>query len=763
MTLGTGIRRAFQVARAMGPAWVGFRLGYACRRRLGLLRRAAPSSTWDAVPLSSLLADPALADPARLRQARERGPRFLTTVADTTLPRETWQAWDREGTGTNPVVASDRLERGEWMYFDGLEVRAPWPPDWQRAPRGATTWDGACHWSELDEFAQDDIKELWEPARLASAFTFVRAWRRTGDATHGARFWRLFESLLASNPPNRGPHWKCGQEVALRMLAATFALHGLADCPETTDERIAELVRWVAVSAARIEANLGYALSQRNNHGVSEAAGLYTAGLLFPELRDAPRWRRRGRRELERLARSLIYDDGAFSQHSANYHRVALQLFLWCLRLAEVNGERFSDTLVERVGRSALFLHSLQDELSGRLPHYGENDGALVLPWSNSEPRDYRPLLQAAATQLRGERWWGEGPWDEAVGWLRGRESLTLPCRPPVRCDSAHRDGGCHTLRADAGHAMVRCTPRYRHRPGHADSLHVDIWWRGLNVARDSGTYSYNAPAPWDHPLARTAAHNTITVDGLDQMERAGRFLWIPWHTARVVRHDSPQLAEPLSNGSHSFAVWEGEHDGYRRLPSPAIHRRLVLRLGEEHWLVLDRVWSESAHDYRLHWHFPDWPVTHDAHATRRLGDRLGAVWTGALSTPMGAYGVALASPTPPLASHDVQWTRGDSHSAAGWWAPGYARREPAWQVVATARAAALSWGTLLGPGTVTLRSSLDASIGVEHWEAECSSGAVRVALDAGRPGRGTMLREATGLDEGSRKPREAPQESSGR
>ena len=33
------------------------------------------------------------------------------------------------------------------------------------------------------------------------------------------------------------------------------------------------------------------------------------------------------------------------------------------------------------------------------------------------------------------------------------------------------------------------------------DQLHLDLWWRGLNIAQDAGTYLYNADPPWDNPL----------------------------------------------------------------------------------------------------------------------------------------------------------------------------------------------------------------------------------------------------------------------
>ena len=70
----------------------------------------------------------------------------------------------------------------------------------------------------------------------------------------------------------------------------------------------------IAITAERIAANFDHALSQGNNHGISEAVGLYTAGALFPEFNAAEAWKQRGHAALESEGRTLIYDDGAFAQ-----------------------------------------------------------------------------------------------------------------------------------------------------------------------------------------------------------------------------------------------------------------------------------------------------------------------------------------------------------------------------------------------------------------------------------------------------------------
>src|SRR6185295_11415525 len=107
------------------------------------------------------------------------------------------------------------------------------------------------------------------------------------------------EDWRDNNPPQLGANWKCGQEISFRVMAWCFGLYGFLDAQSTTAQCVASLAQMIAISGARIEANLDYALSQHNNHGISEGLGLWTIGSLFPELRSAERWREKGRQVLE--------------------------------------------------------------------------------------------------------------------------------------------------------------------------------------------------------------------------------------------------------------------------------------------------------------------------------------------------------------------------------------------------------------------------------------------------------------------------------
>ncbi|HEY9529195.1 MAG TPA: heparinase II/III-family protein, partial [Anaerolineales bacterium] len=229
----------------------------------------------------------------------------------------------------------------------------------------------------------------------------------------------------------------------------------------------------------------------------------------------------------------------------------------------------------------------------------GSNDGALVLPLNNCDFTEYRPLLQLGMYVTRKQLFFGPGPWDEDLFWLYGDQAISRAGEAESvegiqeTSQSSFPHGGIYLLRGADSKAILRCTD-FHSRPSHADQLHLDLWWHGVNIACDAGTYLYTGRDSWRNGLAHTAVHNTVTVDGQDQMKMLTRFTWTNWSRGTVLQHDAN--------------TWRGEHDGYKRLADPVSHMRTVMSLDGDRWLVLDHLTGSQPHHYALHWLLSDLP-----------------------------------------------------------------------------------------------------------------------------------------------------------
>ncbi len=430
--------------------------GLCLRKRTGAIRRSLPATSWDAQPLASFLSDPTLADAERYARSQdERHHSFLWGESFGTRTAALLNQWTSPNDGA--VATANKIYQGKFRLFETHEIHLGDSPNWHRDPFTNRQYPSDRHWTQLGDFDGGDIKLVWELSRFSWVYPLVRAYWRTTDERFPQRFWQLIASWCDANPPQSGVHWKCGQEIALRLLAACFGLFGFASSAQTTPQCRVMIAQLVAVSAQRIAANLKYALSQQNNHGIVEATGLWTTGLLFAELKDAGDWANLGRKALESQIRDLIDDDGAFSQHSVNYQRVMLHACLWAIRLGSVHGQPLSDEFIQRVSRAGEFLQALMDENSGRLPRYGQNDGALVLPLSECTPDDYRPVIQATARITTGGACLPPGPWEEESLWLCGAD--TFPQEPVENRNSGDwfaASGGYQVLRSKSGKVFTR-------------------------------------------------------------------------------------------------------------------------------------------------------------------------------------------------------------------------------------------------------------------------------------------------------------------
>ena len=605
-------RNLQSLLRSHGTRWLLFRAAYALRKRTGLLRRQMPAYEWKDRPLSIWLKKEVPSTPeAYAAWRRQHSPQFFF---DPLRPERSDERSSRHAVEGQPlnapwdlqlaIVEAKRILTGELKYFAHKFVKTGFPPDWHKDPFSGKRVNSRKHWSEISDDGEGDIKFIWEASRFSMVYILVRAYASSGDERFAEAFWTFIESWAEANPPNTGPNWMDGQEAALRLTAWTFGYYAFLDSQSTTPERMAQFSVMVAAHAERIYKNIDYAISTHSNHTISEAFGLWLVGLLFPEWKDAEKYFARGRQLLEQQAAAQIFPDGTYSMYSLNYHRFVLHLYLCMIRLAEINQSPISSLIHDRVSASIRFLSQLIDPATGHMPVYGSNDGALVLPLNNCDFTDYRPLLQLGSYMTKKELLFDPGPWDEDIFWLCGRQAL-IPAlsqkqrgQPPsLRGKRAGDEGamafphsGIYILHGPNSKVIIRCTEwaPARSRPSHADQLHVDLWWQGINIACDAGTYLYSGEGIWRNGLAQTAVHNTVTVDHQDQMKRLTRFTWTDWARGKVLKSDKN--------------IWQGQHDGYK----PVVHGRTVLALEGDRWLVVDHLEDVRPHHYALHWLFGD-------------------------------------------------------------------------------------------------------------------------------------------------------------
>lgn len=681
------LRDLVQELQELGAQGTAFRVLWELKKRTGVLgRNAAPP-------------------PPRARPLGDEWERFLTfpdpaavagAMADR-IPRAALDALQARA-----AAATEGRIRcfGRWVADYGR------PIDWHLNPTNGQRWDARRPWAKVleDEPRVGDVKLTWEVARFPQAFEMARAAAFAPDTAGslGRALLEQFEQFTRENPYGLGVHWASGQETAIRLIAWVFALDVLLSRGPLR-KRAAEVVGdglWLG--AVHIERHLEYArLAVYNNHLLYEALGLYLAGVLLGQ----QGWREKGRRILSEEAERQFYADGAYIQQSHNYHRSALQSLLCAVHVARAGGEAADPRWISALDRSLEFLVQHQNPVDGRLPNYGGNDGAMPLMLSTCDYSDFRPVLQAVSVLVRGERLYEPGPWDEAAAWWFGPGTVDLPLAPPRQRSKSFSRTGHHVLRGQRADsfAAFRCGSLID-RFSQIDMLHVDVWWRGLNVLADPGSYLYNGPTEWHDHFVRTASHNTVVVDGRDQMLHHRRFKTLYWTKARLRSwNDEP-----------SHASCTGEHFGYARHDGGCVHRRSVLFVKDELWVVADTILGEGDHHARLHW------LASEPRHSWEPG-------TAAMSldTPQGVFSVAVYDEQARALEGSV--VMGQQSPPRGWLSRYYAEKVPAPSLAVELEARLpLTLITVMGSGRPTLERE-GGGYAVLQGDSR-----VRVAIDDG-------------------------------
>jgi len=435
---------------------------------------------------------------------------------------------------------ADKIVSGQIRYYACQWKHLGNPPNWFLNPfNGKVFPNHLRHWTEIKDFDSDagDIKTVWEASRFEWAVTLARAFALSGQDVYLDTLNGWLNDWVEKNPLNIGPNWKCGQEASIRV----FNLMQTAMILGQTNNSSRTLRDIIYRHLERIDANIRYAIVQDNNHGTSEAAALFIGGNWYAmeEVIDAERkkkcfqFARKGRQWLENRVEKLIAPDGSFAQHSTTYHRVLLDTLIFIeywrrtLKL-----DPLSSLFYQRAKAATYWLYMMTDDISGRAPNLGANDGAMFLNLHTCDYRDFRPSIQTASVLFNNRPCYKPGAWDEPAVWLGLKTRAS--CEENDNKAPMVFPGGYVVMCGKESWGLLRF-PMYRFRPGHNDIFHFDLWYGGENILRDGGSYSYATSDGLHFYFTGAGSHNTIQFDNHDQMPRLSRFLFGNWIKASAV------------------------------------------------------------------------------------------------------------------------------------------------------------------------------------------------------------------------------------
>jgi hypothetical protein len=597
------------------------------------------------------------------------------------------QPWIHADAGVDPapyLAAAERILAGRHDVFALEDVDLGTPPRWNRDPKTGidAPLDFGKQLDYRDELRVGDCKYLWEPNRHLHLATLAQAHALTGEERFAAALREQLESWFAACPFRMGPNWSSALEAGLRLInwsAAWQLVGGAGSRLFQGSEGEAFRGRWLVSVYQHCEFIAGHLSlhSSANNHLIGEVAGLYMACVAWPHWERSRAWRKRAKEILEREALLQNAPDGVNREQAVSYQQWEVDLLLLPMLAGRAEGEEFSPAYAKRIEAMLEYVASIMD-VGGHLPMFGDADDGFVV---RLDPRSgfcrFRSQLATGAILFgRGDFKAKARELDDKTRWLLGAaadaafgEIDSSDAVLPVR--RAFPEGGYYVLGAgfetadeirlvaDAGPLGYREIAAH----GHADALSFTLSVGGEEFLVDPGTYAYHTQPQWRAYFRGTSAHNTIRIDGRDQSQAGGNFMWLRKAKARCTRW------EPGA-GVDRFA---GVHDGYRALEDPVVHRRFItLDKAARRIAIDDTLEMDGRHDVELFLHcHEDCEVSVDSNLVTLV---------------RGARRIEILLPE--IVAADVRVLRGSLDPIGGWVSRAFDRKQPSATIAWRARLA---------------------------------------------------------------------------
>ncbi len=406
-----------------------------------------------------------------------------------------------------------------------------------------------------------DARTNWELNRHFQFALLAKAYYDTQDLRYLDELIELFDDWNAQNPYLWGISWTSPMEVAIRsinwMFALGFLIKSIID-PKKLDERLKTLFNEMAGGIINMTSYISAHYSQyssANNHVIVEMAAIGMAGLCF----EHEPWRDLAVTVLNYEIPRQNYHDGVNKEQSLHYQAFFMEAVGLLMMTIKKNKRNIPTNWKYVLTSMTGYLADCRGYM-GETIVFGDDDGGKILDlFHNAGKTDYVGYVLHMM--------------DGVLPNLHLNDEADAVCYPEGGVTFMHTHDHRAFLAIDHGPLGFGSIAAH----GHADALSFQLYLDGEAIFADPGTYIYHTDRASRDLFRSTACHNTITIDGRDQSEMLGPFLWGKRAETKLLAFDSEKQ------------ILEASHDGY----APVIHTRRF-ELGEKSLTITD-ILSNSA------------------------------------------------------------------------------------------------------------------------------------------------------------------------
>ncbi|OAI08721.1 alginate lyase family protein [Methylomonas methanica] len=394
----------------------------------------------------------------------------------------------------------------------------------------------------------------------------------SGDDCYANKWVALVSSWIEHVPDGFVNSQVTGRRLQQWLLAYHYFVPG-RQCSAITAEFLLALLGSIQSQAVFLSRNL----TPQGNHRTIELSAIFAVALLFPELSQSAELLAFAQHELLANLREDILADGVQKELSTDYHHTVLKNFLRVRELADLNRLTLPVEF-DAVMRKALEFSIYAHKPDGWLPAI--NDGDI---------NSYLSLLRKA------QRYYPS----DALSYVLSQGEQG---KPPVQRSRLFADSGYCILRsgwaerpyADGRYLFFDCGQLGFGSHGHYDLLSFEMAAYGRSLIVDPGRYTYHEydsdGVNWRLAFKGTSAHNTVMVDGKDQIA----------YQCHEPVGPQPRAAVLIFESNQGFDFVHG------RALSPRYeveHQRSIFFAEAEYWIISDLLLASEAHRYEQFFH----------------------------------------------------------------------------------------------------------------------------------------------------------------
>lgn len=437
-----------------------------------------------------------------------------------------------------------------------------------------------------DQKIQSDIKIPLELSRFNHAVTLGLGWQLSQNKKYCIEFINQVNSWITSNKVGFGVNWTYAMDAAIRAVnwLVTFGLMEEYLLKEENKAFRKSLVQSLWEHGCFIFSHLEWLGSKTDsgaNHLISDLSGLFTLGIIFKKSARGEKWIKLAHENLEFQMDRQVLSDGVHFERSISYHRLMLEMFLWCGKLAKEANYPFSDSYYNKLINMQQFVADYIDD-NGAAPLIGDNDDGRFINSGLRNITDHSSLIPSDST-ITNKKFYIDR-------YLLDGE-VALPDTKQIITNSEYPEGGFYFLRNKYSKVTIRAG-ELGCKGGHAhnDQLSFELSIKGLPIFIDRGTYTYTAEPEMRNKYRSTRMHNVLQLKDFEQNTNDGLF-FLSDETQTKVR-------------KFSDCHFEGSHKGYRKINHTGLSYTRKFSLKDNSLVIKDLLNNANNDDFiRIYFH----------------------------------------------------------------------------------------------------------------------------------------------------------------